>query len=217
VSSPDDPGVDRAIRRALGDLVAAAPRRDDVPVRTEQLRTARRRGPWLGLAAGLTAAAGVFAVVLVNSRITITTDVSRTSRPEVSTTSALTTSTTTSTSTSTTTSSTPATTVPPTVAPTPGPLQRVEFRRGTNNTTVSGDLAVGTVDRYVLEAGADQIMIVHVDGADGITFSISAPDGTLLAEDEVLAAVTLPADGDYVVEVGTTDSGGAYNIDFLIN
>ncbi len=186
-----------------------------MPVRTEQLRTARRRGPWLGLAAGLTAAAGVFAVVLVDSRITITTDVSRPSVPELSTTPATTTATTSSTSTTTT--SAPATTVPPTVAPTPGPLQRVEFRRGTNNTTVSGDLAVGTVDRYVLEAGADQMMIVHVDGADGITFSIIAPDGTLLAEDEVLAAVALPADGDYVVEVGTTDAGGAYNIDFLIN
>jgi hypothetical protein len=211
----DDEQLDRAIRRALGDYVAAAPRRDDVPVRSsEQLRPVRRRGPWLGLAAGLTAAAGVFAVVLVDSRVTITTDISRTSRPELLTTPATTTSTTTSTSTSTTTTTAPATT---TVAPTAGPPQRVEFRRGTNNTTVTGNLAVGTVDRYVLEAGAEQMMIVHVDGAAGIAFSIVAPDGTVLAEDEVLAAVALPADGDYVVEVATTDAGGAYTIDFLIN
>jgi hypothetical protein len=33
----------------------------------------------------------------------------------------------------------------------------------------------------------------------------------------VLAAVSLPADGDYVVEVATDDAGGAYSIDFLIN
>jgi hypothetical protein len=210
MSSPDDPGLDRAIRRALGDIVAAAPRRDEVPVRTEQLRAPRRHGPWLGLAAGLTAAAGIVAVVLVDSRDTITTDLSRTSVPEVSSTPATTASTTTSTSTTT---SIPATTV----APTPGPLQRVEFRRGTNNTTVDGDLVAGTVDRYVLEAGADQMMIVHVDGAPDITFSIVAPDGTLLAEDEVLAAVSLPADGDYVVEVATNDAGGTYSIDFLIN
>jgi len=209
MSSPDDPGLDRAIRRALGDIVAAAPRRDEVPVRTE-LRAPRRHGPWLGLAAGLTAAAGIVAVVLVDSRDTITTDLSRTSVPEVSSTPATTASTTTSTSTTT---SIPATTV----APTPGPLQRVEFRRGTNNTTVDGDLVAGTVDRYVLEAGAGQMMIVHVDGAPDITFSIVAPDGTLLAEEEVLAAVSLPADGDYVVEVATNDAGGAYSIDFLIN
>jgi hypothetical protein len=204
----NDPRLDRAIRRALGDIVAAAPRRDEVPVRTEQLRAPRRHGPWLGLAAGLTAAAGIVAVVLVDSRDTITTDLSRTSVPEVATTVSSTTSTTTS---------IPATTVPSTVAPTPGPLQRVEFRRGTNNTTVDGDLVAGTVDRYVLEAGADQMMIVHVDGAPDITFSIVAPDGTLLVEDEVLAAVSLPADGDYVVEVATDDAGGAYSIDFLIN
>ena len=213
MTSPDDPRLDRAIRRALGDLVAAAPRRDDVPVRAEQLRPPHRHVPWLGLAAGLTAAVGVFAVVLVNSRITITTDVSRPSIPEVSTTAVITTS---STSTSTTTTP-PSTTLPSTVAPALGPPQRVEFRRGTNNATVAGDLAVGTVDRYVLEAGADQMMIVHVDGADGIMFTIVAPDGTVLAADEALAAVTLPADGDYVVEVGTTDAGGAYSIDFLIN
>jgi len=204
----NDPRLDRAIRRALGDIVAASPRRDEVPVRTEQLRAPRRHGPWLGLAAGLTAAAGIVAVVLVDSRDTITTDLSRTSVPEVATTVSSTTSTTTS---------IPATTVPSTVAPTPGPLQRVEFRRGTNNTTVDGDLVAGTVDRYVLEAGADQMMIVHVDGAPDITFSIVAPDGTLLVEDEVLAAVSLPADGDYVVEVATGDAGGAYSIDFLIN
>jgi hypothetical protein len=213
VSSPDDPRLDRAIRRALGDIVAAAPRRGDVPVRAEQLRAHRRRGPWLGLAAGLTAAAGIVAVVLVNARITITTDVSATSIPEVSTTAPRTTSSTPTT----TTTPPPTTTVPPTVAPAPGPPQRVEFRRGTNNTTVAGDLAVGTVDRYVLEAGADQMMIVHVDGAAGITFSVVAPDGTVLAEDERLAAVNLPADGDYVVEVATTAAGGAYTIDFLIN
>jgi hypothetical protein len=219
VSSPDPP-LDRAIRRALGDIVAAAPRRDDVPVGTGPVHPARNRGLWLVLAAGLTAAAGIVAVVLVTARVTITTDVSPTSLPAASTTLATATSTTLATATSTTTSlpaTTEAPTVAPTVAPTPGPLQRVEFRRGTNNTSVAGDLAAGTVDRYVLEAAADQTMIVHVDGGDGIAFSIVAPDGTTLADDEVLAAVTLPADGDYVVEIGTTGARGAYTVDFLIN
>ena len=61
-------------------------------------------------------------------------------------------------------------------------------------------------------------MIVDVDAATpDITFSIFAPDGTPLTEDEVVAAVELPADGDYVVEVTTTGAGGEYVIDFLIN
>ena len=104
------------------------------------------------------------------------------------------------------------------VAPTPGPLQRVEFRRGTNNATVDAELVPGTTDRYVLEAGSDQRMVVNVDSdvAD-IRFTIVAPDRTELAANEVVAAVELPADGDYVVEVSTAGAGGPYTIDFLIN
>ena len=104
------------------------------------------------------------------------------------------------------------------MTPAPGPLRRVEFQRGTNNTSVADDVTPGTSDRFVLEATADQRMIVNVDAATpDITFSIIAPDGTLLVEDEVVAAVELPADGDYVVEVRTAGAGGEYVIDFLIN
>jgi len=189
----NDQRLDRAIRAALRDVVAAAPDRHDVPVRTEQLRTeGGRRRPLLAVAAGLTAAAGIVAVVAVSTRSTITTDTGGES--------------TTSTS-----------AVTSTVAPTPSPLRRVEFRRGTNNTSVTDDVAPGTTDRFVLEATADQRMVVNVDAATpDITFSIVAPDGTLLAEGEVVAAVELPADGDYVVEV-RTGTGGEYVIDFLIN
>jgi hypothetical protein len=209
----DDQRLERAIRGALGDLVAAAPRRDEVPVQTAPPRPLARRTPWLALAAGLTAAAGIVAVVLVSTRATITTDVSRPSVTVASTAPATTAATTTSPSTTTTTTS-PTTT---TAAPTPGPLQRVEFPRGTNNTSVSRELAPRTADRFVLEAAASQTMIVHLAAAAGTTFSIIAPDGTPLAEDEELAAVELPADGDYVVVVGTAGSGGDYTIDFLIN
>jgi negative regulator of sigma E activity len=227
----DDERLDRAIRGALGDVVAAAPDRDDVPVRPAHVRADRgRRGPWLTVAAGLTAAAGIVAVLVVTTRSTITTDVTSRSAPAGSTTpvapastaapatsssSPASTTSTSSTSSSTSTSMPASTT---TVAQTPGPRQRVEFRRGTNNTSVADEVVAGTTDRYVLEASAEQRMIVNVDAAvPDITFSILAPDGTPLAENEVLAAVELPVDGDYVVEVRTNGGGGAYEIDFLIN
>ena len=50
-----------------------------------------------------------------------------------------------------------------------------------------------------------------------ITFSIVAPDGTVLAADQERAAVVLPVDGDYLVVVETTSSGGPYQITFWID
>jgi hypothetical protein len=206
MSTPRDP-LDRAIRAALEDVVATAPRRGDGPERSDDNKVAAgaRRRVLVGVATALTAAAGIVAVVAVSTRTTITTDVARSSL-------AVTTTTTDAPATSTT--DAPSTTV----APTPGPLQRVEFRRGTNNTSVDAELVPGTTDRYILEAGSDQRMVVNVDSdvAD-ISFSIIAPDGTALAADEVVVAVELPADGDYVVEVSTSGVGGPYTIDFLIN
>ena len=211
MTAPRDP-LDRAIRAALEDVVATAPRRGDVPERSDATEvTAGRRRILVGAATALTAAAGIVAIVAVSTRTTVTTDVARsslavTTTPAPPTTGATSTSTTSPRATST------------TVAPTPGPLQRVEFRRGTNNATVDAELVPGTTDRYVLEAGSDQRMVVNVDSdvAD-IRFTIVAPDRTALAANEVVAAVELPADGDYVVEVSTAGAGGPYTIDFLIN
>ena len=218
---PHDP-LDRAIRAALGDVVARAPRRGDVPERgddSEDTAGVRRR-VLVGAATALTAAAGIVAVVAVSTRSTVTTDVDRSSLAVTTTPAPPTTGaapSTTSTSPPETTTTTPPTTTT-TVAAAPGPLQRVEFRRGTNNTSVDGELVPGTTDRYVLEAGSDQRMVVNVDSdVAEISLSIIAPDGTVLATEEVVAAVELPADGDYVVEVSTSDAGGPYTIDFLIN
>jgi hypothetical protein len=200
MSAPHDP-LDRAIRAALADVVAAAPRRGDVPeVRDDRPVGAgvRRRGVLVGAATALTAAAGIIALVVVSTRSTVTTDIARSSL-------AVTTST-----------SVPATST--TVAATLGPLQRVEFRRGTNNASVDAELVPGTTDRFVLEAGSDQRMVVNIDSdVAGIQFAVVAPDGTMLAANEEVASVDLPADGDYVVEVSTTGTGGEYTIDFLIN
>jgi hypothetical protein len=201
----NDQRLDRAIRAALNDVVATAPRANDVPVGDpERVAPGRRDRPVLAIATALTAAAGIIAVVVVTTRSTINTDFSRPSVPVV-----------TSSTTAPTTTAVPSTST--TVAPTPGPLQRVEFRSGTSNASIAGEVVPGTTDRYVLEAGAGQTMIVHVDAAvPDLAFSIFAPDGSPLAEDEVLAAVELPADGDYIVEVRAS-VGGPYEVNVLIS
>jgi hypothetical protein len=224
--------LDRAIRAALGDLVAAAPRRHDVPARPERRWTPSRSRVLVAAAAGLTAAAGIVAVVAVTTRTATPTD-DAVPRPGVTVApaepaSTPAPSTTTSTSTPstappstlrTTTTVAPTTAAAPTstAAPTAGPLQRIQFRRGTNDAAMDGTLVPGTTDRFVLEAAEGQRMIVDVDTqVAGVSVSIAAPDGTPLAADESIAAVDLPTDGDYLVEVRPSRTGGDYTITFYI-
>jgi hypothetical protein len=218
-----DDRLDRAIRAALGDVVAGAPRRGDSPLEAEHT-PARAHRPWLAAAAAMIVAVGIAAVVAIDMRPTFTTDIAEQSLPATTapatpaTTAAPATTMGLPTAATTTVAASTTSTTDAGAAPTPGPLQRVEFQRGTNNRAISGDLQSGTTDRYVLEAAGGQTMIVHVDtDVPDITFSIFAPDGTALAAGEVLAAVDLPADGDYVVEVVTTGDGGTYEMSVLID
>ena len=99
----------------------------------------------------------------------------------------------------------------------PGGAQRIQFAPGTNTASLRADVLPATTDRYVLRAAAGQTMVVHVAPlVPNITFSIFAPDGTALADDQVQATVVLPANGDYLVVVETTSSGGPYQISFWI-
>ena len=69
----------------------------------------------------------------------------------------------------------------------------------------------------MLRAAAGQTMVVHVAPlVPNITFSIFAPNGTALAGDQSQATVVLPANGDYLIVVETTSSGGPYQISFWI-
>jgi hypothetical protein len=98
-----------------------------------------------------------------------------------------------------------------------GNTTRIQFAPGTNGASLRADLQPATTDRYVLRAAAGQTMVVHVAPlVHNITMSIFAPDGTPLAEDLEQATVTLPANGDYLVVVETTSSGGPYQISFWI-
>ncbi len=95
---------------------------------------------------------------------------------------------------------------------------RIQFAPGSNTASLHADIAPATTDRYVLRAADGQTMTVHVAPlVHNITLSIFAPDGTALAEHLEQATVELPANGDYLVAVETTSSGGPYQITFWIN
>jgi len=100
----------------------------------------------------------------------------------------------------------------PAPAPQPGEPQRIQFESGRSSATVSGDVLPATTHRYVLGGSAGQTMVVFLDRVLNITATITAPDGTALAEHQTAAMVELPADGDYVVELTTTSSGGPYDL-----
>jgi hypothetical protein len=100
----------------------------------------------------------------------------------------------------------------PAPAPQPGEPQRIEFESGRSSAWVSGDVLPATTHRYVVGASAGQTMVVFLDRVLNITATITAPDGTALVEHQTAALVELPVDGDYVIELSTTSSGGPYDL-----
>jgi hypothetical protein len=90
--------------------------------------------------------------------------------------------------------------------------QRIEFAPGSDNATREGDVDPDNSDRWILRAGAGQVMDLAVDSADENTvFSVFAPGHVLLANvaQGTAWSGTLPTAGDYAVEVASV-SGPAY-------
>jgi hypothetical protein len=105
---------------------------------------------------------------------------------------------------------------PPPIAP--GDIDRIAFAAATNNASVTGDVLPATTNRYVLRASAGQVMVAHVDSVtDNVFLSIFAPDGTPLAEHLLQAAVAVPVEGDYLIEISTTSSGGPYRLSVWVD
>lgn len=89
-------------------------------------------------------------------------------------------------------------------APTPTP-QRIHFSPGSTSASVSGKLAAGGSDRWVLAAQARQVMSVRLDPADGQAILIIwGVDGTVLISDHADATSwsgPLPQTQDYLISV----------------
>lgn len=94
---------------------------------------------------------------------------------------------------------------------------RVQFPRGTFGTSVHATVSGGSLQCYVLEAGAGRHMELQIQPSGaGALFSVLAPDGAVLAGGQTSAAVDLPSDGDYTVAVWSLGGTVEYQLWFRI-
>jgi hypothetical protein len=98
------------------------------------------------------------------------------------------------------------------VTPSPvGVERRVEFEPGTDHGLVEGAIVLGTADRFVLRASAGQSMSISVVSLeDNAVVRVYGTEGELPGGGGDSFAGTLPADGDYVVEVSSTRGNATY-------
>lgn len=108
---------------------------------------------------------------------------------------------------------------------TPGPAnttvtstERVRFAPGTGGAVIEGSAAPGAGVRYLLGAAIGQWMTVTLtSGAATAAFTVLAPDGSNLSGVPTQTwAGTLPADGDYVVDV-TSPAPTRFTVAFTID
>ena len=97
-----------------------------------------------------------------------------------------------------------------------GLTKRVRFQRGRTTAVLKNSVVRGTVDRYLLGARKGQQIIVHITSVENnAVFNIYTPQGGTLAgegEDSTDWSGTLPASGDYVIEVGGTRGNATYTL-----
>jgi serine/threonine protein kinase len=95
--------------------------------------------------------------------------------------------------------------ITPATRPTQETTDRVTFARGTNGTTVTGNLAAKQVRRYLLKAKQGQIVLVKVLQGR-VDLNAIAPNGQRLGGSSPASKDwkgRLPSDGDYVIELST--------------
>ena len=98
--------------------------------------------------------------------------------------------------------------------------QLIQFEPGTNNAIREGNVDLDNSDRWVLRANAGQVMDLTIDSVDDNTvFAIFAPDRTVLAviSDDTFWSGTLPATGDYSVEVASLEGAAFYRMKVWID
>ncbi len=99
-----------------------------------------------------------------------------------------------------------------------GVTERIEFAAGADSASVDGAVVMGTTNRYVLRAGVGQSMSVEVASVeDNAVIDVLAPDGSVLVDEQTTATLQLPADGDYIVEVGSTRGNATYTVSVTIS
>lgn len=94
------------------------------------------------------------------------------------------------------------------------PLQapkRISFQRGRSSATVSGTVAKGGPDFWVIGAKAGQTMVVHVDG--DVTFGLDSPRGQMTEDDGNTSwRGQLDFDGDHTIRVYSAGGVQKYSL-----
>jgi len=114
---------------------------------------------------------------------------------------------------------TPAPTTAATAVPVPAGT-RLSMGKGRTVVYVSSSVAAGGSKASLVGAGAGQFMMVNISSANqSLYLQIQAPDGSTLvspADQKIYWQGTLPADGDYVVAVVSTNGAGDFEMSVTI-
>lgn len=103
-----------------------------------------------------------------------------------------------------------------------GITKRVKFAKGKSSTVISGAVIRGDVDTYIVGAKSGQKMTVKVTALeDNAAFTIEGPDGNYVSfagemDDATNVTATLPATGNYRIEVGGTRGNATYKLTIAI-
>jgi serine/threonine protein kinase len=98
---------------------------------------------------------------------------------------------------------------PVTELPASANTQRVQFKRGTRATTVTGKSEPNKIRRYIMKAKTRQVMAVRVLKGD-LILNINAPNGQSVGGSSLASRNwkgRLLMDGDYVIEVSSSQKG----------
>jgi hypothetical protein len=99
-----------------------------------------------------------------------------------------------------------------------GITQRIEFAPGASSAQVSGGVAPGNRNTYLLRTEGDQTMSVSLTSAgNNAVFSVLAPNGTTLVRQTPSWEGRLPADGDYRIIVRPRQGSANYTLNVAIS
>jgi heat shock protein HslJ len=101
----------------------------------------------------------------------------------------------------------------------PSDATRIEFAASATSTTVTGRLAPGGNEQYVLHAEAGQLLEVNTSPAEGLQLSVYGVDGTVLRSGMGEGAMfrgQLPITQDYILSVSAGDEAAEYTMNVII-
>ncbi|WP_040795456.1 hypothetical protein [Nocardia higoensis] len=94
-----------------------------------------------------------------------------------------------------------------------GVFTQIEFAPGTSGTVVDGAVIRGESDTYFFDARGGQWLDISLFSLeDNAAFTLTGPDGITTAYPDDVAAVLLPYDGTYAVNVAPERGNATYTL-----